>query len=424
MTVDTSPVLERVPDDFLHHPFELYARMRAEGPVHPVVMPHGSKVWMVTRYDDVRALLMDPRISKDGRRMNEMFARHAVTRDGADAQADGDAATADGDAHDSGFDDDLSAHMANSDPPRHTRLRTLVSKAFTTPRMENMRPRIVQVVDDLLDKMAERSEVDLIADYTMQLPVTIVFDLLGIPQEDRDKFRRWATRLIGTGHDPAEVAEASRQVVEYANALIDAKRANPDEFLVSALVRVTDGGDRLTQTELVAMIFILVIAGSETPMNQLGMSVYHLLTHPDQLAKLRSDPSKLPAAIEELMRYDGGVSTASFRFANADITVGNVVIPEGDMVLLVLGSANRDEAHFADPDVLDIDRHPVGSLAFGHGIHYCIGAPVARITMEVGLWRLIQRFPDLRLAVDADAVEWKTGNLMRGLARLPVTTTA
>lgn len=410
MTVDSAPVLERVPDDFMHHPFELFARIRAEGPARPVVMPHGAKVWMVTRYDDVKALLMDPRISKDGRRMNEMFARHS----GAPV-----AEAEDGDSYGSGFDDELSAHMANSDPPRHTRLRTLVSKAFTTPRMESLRPRIEQVIDDLLDAMVGQSEVDLIAGYTMQLPVTIVFDLLGIPQEDRVQFRRWATRLIGSGHDPDEVAEASRQVVEYANALIDNKRANPDDYLVSALVRVTDGGDRLTQSELVAMIFILVIAGSETPMNQLGMAIYHLLTNPDQLALLRSDPSRLTAATEELMRYDGGVGTASFRFTTADVTVGDVVIPADEIVLLALSSANRDEAHFPDADTLDIDRHPAGSLAFGHGVHYCIGAPMARIIMELGLWRLITRFPELRLAVAPDRLQWKTGNLMRGLAALP-----
>jgi len=402
------PAVERLAVDFMQHPFELFERFRAERPVHEIVMPHGVKVWMVTRYDDVRALLMDPRISKDGHRMNEMSARHSGVSVENDELAGG------------GFDDDLTAHMANTDPPRHTRLRTLVSKAFTARRMEGLGPRIEQVTDELLDAMADQPEVDLISAFAMPLPITIIFDLMGVPQQDREVFRRWATTLVGTGHDPDEVAEASRQVVDYANALIDAKRADPGDDLVSALVRVRDGGDRLSQSELVAMIFLLVIAGSEAPMNQLGNAVVSLLTHPDELAKLRADLSLMPEAVEELMRFDGAVGTSSFRFTVADIPVGDVVIPAGEIVVLSLSSANRDSARFAEADGLDVHRHPVGGLAFGHGIHYCIGAPLAKLTMEIGLSRLITRYPDLRLAVDPQQLQWKNSTLMHGLAALPV----
>jgi cytochrome P450/ferredoxin len=408
MDASTSPAIERIPADFMDHPFELYDRLRAEGPAHQVVMPHGAKAWLITRYDDVRALLIDPRVSKDGRRMNELFARHSAEPVEEDEPAD------------AGFDDDLSAHMMNSDPPRHTRLRTLVSKAFTARRMEDFRPRIERVVDELLDRMADLPEVDLVTAFTMPLPITLIFDLLGIPHEDRAAFQVWATQLVGAGHDPAEVAEASRQVVDFANALIDAKRVNPGEDLVSALVRVTDQGDRLTQSELVAMIFLLVVAGSETPMHQLGNAVYSLLTHPDELAKLRGDPSLIPAAVDELMRFDGGVGTASFRFTAAEITVGDVVIPAGEIIVLSLSAANRDPAHFAEPDRLDLNRHPVGGLAFGHGVHYCIGAPLARLTLEIGLQRLITRYPDLRLAVGPQQLRWKSSSLVRGLVTLPV----
>jgi cytochrome P450 len=319
-----------------------------------------------------------------------------------------------------GFDDDLSRHMMNSDPPRHTRLRTLVSKAFTAKRMENLRPRIEQVTDELLDAMAGRTEVELTEVFSMPLPVTIIFDLLGIPQQDRDAFRGWATQLVGAGHDPEDVAEASRQVIDYANALIDAKRAKSGDDLVSALVRVTDDGDRLTQDELVAMIFLLVIAGSETPMHQLGNAAFALLTHPSELARLQANPSLWPEAIDELLRFDGGVGTSSFRFTTAEITVGDVVIPAGELIVLPLGSANHDPSHFVDPDRLDITRHPVGGMAFGHGVHYCIGAPLAKLELEIGLSHLFARYPDLRLAVPAEEIEWKNSSLVRGLVALPV----
>jgi cytochrome P450 len=392
----------------MKHSFELFARLRSEGPAKEVVMPHGVKVWIVSRYAEVRKLLTDPRVSKDGRRMNEMFARHSgepIDEDGATG---------------AGFDDDLSAHMMNSDPPRHTRLRTLVSKAFTTRRMEGLRPRIEQVVGELLDAVADGREVDLIETFAVPLPITIIFDLLGIPHWDREAFQGWAATLVGAGKDPDEVTEASRQVIEYANELINAKRANPGDDLVSALVRVSDGGDRLSQNEVVAMIFLLVVAGSETPTNQLGNAIYSLLTHPGELAKLRADLSLMPAAVDELMRFDGGVGTASFRFTVADVELGDVVIPAGEIVVLSLSSANRDSAHFPEADRLDLNRHPVGGLAFGHGIHYCVGAPLAKLTLSIALSQLITRFPELRLAVPVERLRWHHSSLVRGLVELPV----
>jgi len=408
MNTDSSQAIERLAADFQHHPFELYATLRAEGPAREFVMPHGAKVWMVTRYTDVRALLSDPRTSKDGRRMNYMFAHHA----GAAVDADDEVGV--------GFDDELSAHMLNSDPPRHTRLRTLVSKAFTSRRMEAFRPRIEQVVSDLLDSMQGKDEVDLITAFATPLPITVISDLLGVPQEDREVFRMWANKLVGAGHDPDEVADASSKVIDYSNHLIDDKRAHPGDDMVSALVRASDDGDRLTQGELVAMIFLLVVAGHETTMHTLGNAVYALLTHPDELARLRADLSLMPAAVDELIRYDGGVGVATFRFTVADITLGKVTIPSGEILVLSLSSANRDGEHFPDPDRLDLDRHPVGSLSFGHGIHYCIGAPLAKLQAEIALSRLITHYPGMRLAVEPDQLQWENSNLMRGLAQLPV----
>ena len=241
--------LERVPGDFMQNPYELLEKFRDDGPVHEVVFAHGAKVWMVTGYDEVKALTNDPRVGKDGRRMNELFARHS----GLEFEEQ--------DEHEAGvgFDDELAAHMLNSDPPRHTRLRALVGKAFTAQRVERLRPHIEAVADRLLDAFADKPVVDLMDEFAVRLPITIIAELFGMPEEDREQFRLWALKLVGAGQDPDDVADASKRVVDYANALIDAKRANPGDDMTSELVRVTDGGDRLTQGELVAMIFVLVV---------------------------------------------------------------------------------------------------------------------------------------------------------------------
>lgn len=408
MAVGSSPAVERLAADFLHHPYELFERLRAEGPARQVVMPHGAKVWMVTRYDDVRALLTDPRISKDGRRMDEMYVRHSGTAVGDDESVT------------TGFDDNLSTHMLNSDPPRHTRLRALANKAFTASRMTLLRERIEQVTDELLDAMADQPEIDLIGAFAIPLPLIMICELHGIPKSDHEAWHLWSTRLIGSGHDPEEVAEASRRVTDYLNVLIDARAADPGDDVISELMRIGDDGDGLTRDELIAMIFVLMAAGLDTPMRQLGVAVYNLLINPDELAKLRADLSLMPAAVDELMRFDGTVAVASFRFATADVTLGDVTIPAGEMILLSPGSANRDSARFDAPDQLDLRRRQPSNLAFGHGIHYCIGAHLAKMEMEIGLSRLITRYPDLRLAVEPQELRWENHNLLRCLEELPV----
>jgi cytochrome P450 len=407
---ELSQPTERVPADFMQAPYELLAKYREQGPAHEVVFAHGAKVWLVTQYDEVRALTNDPRVSKDGRRMNELFARHS----GAVVEEE------EADAHGVGFDDDLAAHMLNSDPPRHTRLRALVSKAFTAQRVEKMRPSIERVADRLLDSLAGRSEVDLVSEFAVRLPITIICDLFGMPAEDREDFRLWSLKLVGAGQDPDEVAQASKNVVDYANALIDAKRANPGDDMVSELVRVTDDGDRLTQGELVAMIFVLVVAGHITTIYSIGNAAANLLTHPAELAKLRADLSLMPRAVDELLRFDGPSGVGTFRFTNDEIQIGDKVIPAGQILALSWHSANRDSSHFPSADQLDISRKPLGSMAFGHGIHYCIGVPLAKMQIEIALSRLITRFPDLRLAVEPDELRWENSALLRGLVALPV----
>lgn len=414
--------LERVPGDFMQNPYELLAKFRAAGPAHEVVFAHGAKVWMVTGYDEVKALTNDPRVGKDGRRMNELFARHSGMEPdapAAGAEQDGGESGHDGGHAGVGFDDELAAHMLNSDPPRHTRLRALVGKAFTAARVERLRPHIEEVADRLLDAFAGREVVDLMDEYAVRLPITIIAELFGMPEQDREQFRLWALKLVGAGQDPDEVAEASRRVVEYANALIDEKRANPGEDMTSELVRATDNGDRLTQGELVAMLFVLVVAGHITTIYSIGNAAQNLLTHPDELAKLRADPSLMPAAVDELLRFDGPSGVGTFRFTKDEIRVGDKVIPAGEILALSWHSANRDPRRYPDPDRLDVTRKPLGSMAFGHGIHYCIGVPLAKMQIEVALSRLIARYPHLRLAVEPQQLKWENSALLRGLVELP-----
>jgi cytochrome P450 len=403
-------VVERVPADFMQDPYGLLKEYREKGPVHEVVWAHGAKVWLVTGYDEVRALTNDPRVSKDGRRMNELFARHsglAVEAESSDGAGPG-------------FDDDLAAHMLNSDPPRHTRLRGLVSKAFTPQRVAKLRPRIEQVVEELLDAFEGRPEVDLVPEFAVRLPITIICELCGMQEADREDFRQWSLKLVGAGQDPDEVARASQLMVDYAHTLIDGKRAAPGDDLISELVQVTDGTDRLTQGELVSMIFVLAVAGHITTIYSIGNALANLLMHPTELARLQADPALMPAAVDELLRFDGPSAVGTFRFTREAISVGDTVIPAGEILALSWHSANRDDSHFRDADLLDLTRRPVGSMSFGHGLHYCIGVPLAKMQIEIALSRLITRYPRLRLAVEPEELRWDHSALLRGLLALPV----
>jgi cytochrome P450 len=419
MEASSSQPLDRVPADIMQAPYDILARFREKGPVQEVLWAHGAKVYLVTRYDEVRALTSDPRVSKDGRRMNEMLARQS-SADAGDTDDDG---AEDGqDASESTpFADDLDLHMLNSDPPRHTRLRALVSKAFTPQRVERLRPHIEELADRLLDKLADQPQADLVDSYAIRIPITIICELFGIPEQDREPFRLWALKLVGAGQDPQEVEDANRNVIGYANSLVNARRADPGDDMVSELLQVREGGSGLTQGELVAMIFVLVVAGHITTIYSIASSIHSLLTHPDELAKLKADPSLMPAAVDELLRFDGAAGVGTFRFTKEDIPIGDTVIPAGKILALSWHAGNRDGSHFPDADRLDLDRHPLGSMAFGHGLHYCIGVPLAKMQIEIALDRLITRFPDLRLACDPAELRWDSNALLRGLLGLPVT---
>jgi cytochrome P450 PksS len=315
-------------------------------------------------------------------------------------------------------------NMLDLDPPDHTRLRALVHKAFTPRLVENLRPRVHTLTDELLGPVAGRGRMDLIRDYALLVPTTIIAEILGVPVRDRGKFYRWSSTLVTADWSTWGKLKAIPAVVaflRYARRLVRARRAEPRDDLVSALVGVEEAGDQLSEDELLAMVVLLLVAGYETTVNLIGNGMLTLLAHPDSMDQLRNDPALIETAVEELLRYDSPVETATERFARQDVTVAGVKISRGEMVFAVIASANRDESQFEHPDTLDLMRTPNRHLSFGQGVHYCLGAPLARLEGQIAINAVLRRLPDLRLAVPAGALRRRHGLVLRGLKALPVT---
>ena len=385
---------------FVHDPYTFYRRLREEAPVRAVVMPRGLKVWLVTRYADAREALTNPALRKDLRPVQHLFERHQTR-------------TSTGD-----FGADLTAHMLNSDPPDHTRLRKLVAKAFTTRRVELLRPRIEEITDDLLAALS--GAVDLIEGFAFPLPVTVICELLGVPHDDRDDFRAWSSALVA-GASAESVGAAAVAMSGYLHALIDTKRAAPEDDMLTALIHAQEDGDELTEVELVSMAFLLLVAGHETTVNLIGNAVLALLRNPDQFAALRADPGLLPGAVEEFLRYESPVNHATLRYTVAPVAIGGTTIPADEFVAISLASANRDDDRFGPAaDTLDVTRAAAGHMAFGHGIHFCLGAPLARLEGQIAIGGLVARFPGMSLAVEPADLRWRNSSLLRGLEHLPV----
>jgi cytochrome P450 len=403
MSDSTTVVPEQLDDEFLQNPHALNHRLRTEGPVRPVVLPRGLKVWLVTRYADVRAALADPRLRKDSRQITDLFDQHTAKPD--DAFRGGEA---------------LFGHMLNSDPPDHERLRRLVNKAFTARRIEQLRPRIEEITDGLVADIGPAADVDLLDVFAFPLPITVICELLGVPTKDRDDFRTWSNALISGGIPQEEIQAAAVAMAGYLSDLVEAKRVEPGADMMSALVQAHDANDRLAHDELIAMAFLLLVAGHETTVNLIANGVLALITNPDQLAALRADRGLLPGAIEEFLRFESPVKNATFRFTTEPTELGGVVVPARELVVLSLGSANRDPDRYADPDHLDIERDTSGHMAFGHGIHYCLGAPLARLEAEIAVNRLLDTYDRIELAVPVEDLRWRPGMLIRGLERFPV----
>ncbi|QNP74252.1 cytochrome P450 [Streptomyces roseirectus] len=383
---------------FWADPHGVYAELRRDAPVRGVVTPDGLRVWVVTRYEDVRLVLADPRLAKDTEVVGELFRRNTV--EGRAPRAVGRR---------------TAGHMLNSDPPVHTRLRTLVSRAFTPGRIAGLLPRTEELSATLLDGLAGRGEIELIGDYAFPLSMTVMCELLGLPEGERESFGAWTRDYNSTGA-PEVVSAAAGHITAYLAELIETKRTALGDDLLSALVE----DDSLTAEELVAMVFLLLSAGHETTVNLIANGVGALLTHPGELKRLRADPALIPAAVEEFLRYDGPVNLSTYRYTTEPVTIAGVEIPARELVLAAVTSANRDGARFPEPDRLDVARSPNRHLSFGAGIHYCLGAPLARQEARVAFRDLLARYPHLELAVAPTELTYRQSLLMRGPEALPL----
>ncbi|WP_189134120.1 cytochrome P450 family protein [Wenjunlia tyrosinilytica] len=383
----------------LADPYAVYAELREQAPVQRITGPDGAPAWLVTRYDDVKQALADPRLSLD--------KRHALP----------------GNYRGFSLPPALDANLLNMDPPDHTRVRRLVSKAFTARRVEALREPVQRVADSLLDAVEGQGRAELIADYAGPLPIIVICDLLGVPQEARRDFRAWTdAMLLPDPTRPERAKEAVGSMVRFYVELIRRKREQPGDDLLSAMIAARDEGDRLTEDELTSLAFLIHFAGYENVVHLIGNATVALLDDPKRARALREDPSLMPAAVEELARFDPPGALAIRRFPLEDLEIGGVTVPAGETVMLCIASANRDPARVHDPDRLDFERAGgAGHLSLGHGIHYCLGAPLARLETAVALGTLLRRFPDLALGVPRDELRRRPSIRARGLIELPVT---
>ncbi|MFJ2212912.1 cytochrome P450 [Streptomyces sp. NPDC101062] len=372
-----------------------YALLRREEPLCRVQLPYGEPAWLATRYDDVKAVLSDPRFSRAA----------AVGRDQPRSRP-----------YPSG-----AGSMISLDPPDHTRLRRLATKAFTARRIEALRPRAQKIADELVEAMrAKGTPAELVEDFALPLPITVICELLGVPFEDRADFRLWSDAFLSTTKFTLDEVTAHRtRLRTYITGLIAERRETPRDDLMTALVAARDDEDRLSEEELLSMVETILVAGHETTASQIPNFLHTLLAHPDQLAALRADLGLVPQAVEELLRYVPlGAGGSQPRYALEDVELGGVTVRAGEPVIVAAQSANRDESVYTSPDELDLGRREASHVGFGHGPHHCLGASLARMELQVALRTLLVRLPGLRLAGD---IVWKTGVATRGPERMPIT---
>lgn len=390
-------------------PYPTYAQLRAEAPLCRVQLPDGRSGWFVTRYEDVHRVLNDHRRFSNRWMVGQQAAMPELSPRARAVM------------------DLFSDMMLGSDPPQHTRLREAVRTSFTPRLVESLRPYVEELADVLLDDVERRAlkgdrTMDLIADYALPLPIAVILQLLGVPPEHREDMRRWADAAAfdGSAADAEQIGSEIEDFNRYAKVLLEEKRRAPQDDLLSGLVRGDDGAEPLSDEQLAAMVYLLMFAGHETTVHLIGNGMLALLTDPPQLARLQAEPSLVGTAVEELLRYDTSVAIPRPRVAVEDVEMGGVTINRGDVVLPVIASANRDEDRFEAADELDVARNDKGHLAFGRGIHTCLGAPLGRMETQIAIATLLRRMPDLTLAVAPEQLRWRRGGRRRGVVALPL----
>ncbi|MBY0215280.1 cytochrome P450 [Paenibacillus illinoisensis] len=379
--------------EFTQNPYPVYEKLRETDPVFKVMFPHGEFGWIITRYEDAVEVLKDQRFSKD-----------VAKRYGPENQTV------------------FVNNMLFSDPPDHRRLRGLVQKAFTPKLVADMRSHIQDIADDLLNKIGSRDKMNLIDEYAFPLPIIVISEILGVPVEDQDKFRVWSNSIIdASSSDHAEMFEQhAKEFTEYLTDWFAKVRKNPGKDLISQLVIAEESGQQLTENELLGVVSLLIIAGHETTVNLIGNGVLALLEHPEQRDLLIQKPELIHNAVEEMLRYNGPVEFSTSRWALEDVEFRGQNIAKGELVIVALDSANRDTEKFKDADIFDITREKSQHLAFGKGIHLCLGAPLARLEGEIAISTLLARYPEIQLQTDVTELEWRPGMIVRGLKELPV----
>ena len=411
--------------DFKERAFTAYAAMREKGPVAGVTLPTGEPIWFVTRYAEVLALLKD-----DERFANDPSSALTEEEYVQLFQQATEHLTVEQQQMAAQTDEILRRNLLAVDPPDHSRLRRLVAIPFTPKYIEGLRPRVQAIADTLLDTVQARTdetgcrEMELISDFAYPLPLTVISEMLGIPLADRDKFREWSQAAVSFTPDDRANPEVTAKLIEfiaYLRRLVAEKHSNPGDDLLSGLVLAEAEGDKLSENELLSMIFLLIVAGHETTVNLIGNGMLALFEHPEQRARLQEDPDLLKAAIEEMLRYYGPVEMSLTRWVRQDTELGGQRLRRGEQIMALLASANHDGEQFPNPELFDISREPNRHAAFGTGIHTCLGATLARLEGHVAFATLLSRMPDLALAIPRAEVRWRDATFLRGLVQLPVT---
>ncbi|HDR7545133.1 cytochrome P450 [Bacillus cereus] len=389
---------------FKEDAYEIYKESRKKQPILFVNQVEIGKEWLITRYEDALPLLKDNRLKKDWTNVFSQDTKNMYL-------------SVDNSDH-------LTTHMLNSDPPNHSRLRSLVQKAFTPKMIAQLDGRIQRIADDLISDIERKGTLNLVDDYSFPLPIIVISEMLGIPKEDQAKFRIWSHAVIASPETPEEIKETEKQLSEfitYLQYLVDIKRKEPKEDLVSALILAESEGHKLSARELYSMIMLLIVAGHETTVNLITNTVLALLENPNQLQLLKDNPKLIDSAIEEGLRYYSPVEVTTARWAAEPFQIHHQTIQKGDMVIIALASANRDETVFENPEIFDITRENNRHIAFGHGSHFCLGAPLARLEAKIAITTLFNRMPELKIKGNREEIKWQGNYLMRSLEELPLT---